>query len=95
MLFVAVPLRTGVGAFTRATAALTGINIGPSYGLGVFNAAGPYATAVGHTGTDYGFASWAGCLPAQGVVVVVLTNQEKDDIRTLARPLVLALTAGG
>ncbi len=50
-----------------------------------------YGPSVGHAGTDYGFASWAGCLPEQGAVVVVLTNREVDDIRSMARPLIGAL----
>jgi hypothetical protein len=33
------------------------------YGLGLYNAADPYAQAVGHTGADVGYVSWAGCLP--------------------------------
>jgi hypothetical protein len=34
--------------------------------------------------------SWAGCLPADGAVVVVLSNLWVDDKGGLARPLVLA-----
>ncbi len=52
---------------------------GLGYGLGVFNVAGGSGPSVGHAGTDYGFASWAGCLPDQGAVVVVLANREVDD----------------
>lgn len=64
------------------------------YGLGLFEVADPYAAGLGHVGADYGFASWAGCLPEQGAVVVVLTNHEVDDIGGMARPLVAALRAG-
>lgn len=60
---------------------------GLGYGLGVFNIAGGLGPSVGHGGTDYGFASWAGCLPEQGAVVVVLANREVDDIRAMADPL--------
>lgn len=63
------------------------------YGLGLFEVADPYAAGLGHVGADYGFASWAGCLPEQGAVVVVLTNHEVDDIGGMARPLVAALQA--
>jgi transposase len=37
---------------------------------------------------------WAGCLPEDGAVVVVLTNQVFDDIGVMAEPLVEALTSG-
>jgi D-alanyl-D-alanine carboxypeptidase len=78
-----------------ATAPLTGSpSRGEDYGLGMFQVADPYALAVGHSGADYGFASWAGCLPEQGAVVVVLTNREVDDIGGMARPLVRALQLG-
>lgn len=60
------------------------------YGLGLFNVADPYAEAVGHAGWDFGFVSWAGCLPDDGTVVVVLSNREVDDIGGMARPLVAA-----
>jgi D-alanyl-D-alanine carboxypeptidase len=61
---------------------------GLGYGLGVFNVAGGYGPSVGHAGADYGFASWAGCLPEHGAVVVVLANREVDDIMGMARPLI-------
>ena len=48
---------------------------------------------MGHAGAGYGFASWAGCLPEEGAVVVV-ANREVDDIRGMARPLVDALRSG-
>jgi len=60
------------------------------YGLGLYNVADPYAQAVGHTGADVGYVAWAGCLPEDGSVVVVLTNQVFDDIGGMALPLVLA-----
>jgi len=62
------------------------------YGLGLYNVAEPYAQAVGHTGADVGYVAWAGCLPENGAVVVVLTNQVFDDIGGMAEPLVEALT---
>jgi D-alanyl-D-alanine carboxypeptidase len=68
---------------------------GPTgYGLGLFNVADPYAVAVGHSGWNFGYVSWAGCLPDEGAVVVVLSDVEFDDIGGMARPLVDAVTAG-
>jgi hypothetical protein len=37
--------------------------------------------------------SWAGCLPEDGAVVVVLSDHEFDDIGGMARPLVEAVLA--
>ena len=74
-------------------ATVVGGDYGLGYGLGVFNVAGPDGPSVGHAGADYGFASWAGCLPERGAVVVVLTNRDVDDIRGMARPLVSSLAA--
>jgi len=65
-----------------------------SYGLGLYNPANGYAAAsFGHTGQLPGYMSWAGCLPEDGAVIVVLTNHEVDDghlawSHGLARPLV-------
>jgi CubicO group peptidase (beta-lactamase class C family) len=63
------------------------------YGLGLYNPADPYAVAVGHTGGNFGYVSWAGCLPEEGAVVVVLSDVEFDDIGGMARPLVEAVIA--
>jgi D-alanyl-D-alanine carboxypeptidase len=67
------------------------------YGLGLYNVAEPYEWAVGHTGggvPGHGgvleVTSWAGCLPEDGAVIVVLTNRAVDDIGGMARPLVEA-----
>jgi D-alanyl-D-alanine carboxypeptidase len=62
------------------------------YGLGLINPADPYAQGIGHTGDGFGdsYVSWAGCLPADGAVVVVLSNRWVDDKSGMARPLVLA-----
>lgn len=62
------------------------------YGLGLYNVADGYAKAVGHTGGGISgtYVSWAGCLPVDGTVVVVLSNQVVDDIGAMARPLVTA-----
>ena len=49
--------------------------------------------AVGHTGGNFGYVSWAGCLPDEGAVVVVLSDVEFDDIGGMARPLVDAVIA--
>lgn len=57
------------------------------YGLGLYE---PYARAVGHTGQDVGYVAWAGCIPDDGTVIVVLSNQVIDDIGAMAGPLVLA-----
>ncbi len=64
---------------------------GHGYGLGLSNVAGGYGPSVGHAGWDFGFSSWAGCLPEEGAVVVVLANRDVDDIGGMARPLVGAL----
>ena len=61
------------------------------YGLGLYNVAGAYAQAVGHTGEHVGFVAWAGCLPEDGTVVVVLSNRVIEDIGGMARPLVNAV----
>jgi D-alanyl-D-alanine carboxypeptidase len=63
------------------------------YGLGLYNVAEPYAEAVGHTGgfiTGYAYVAWAGCVPEEHAVVVVLSNHGFDDIGGMARPLVEA-----
>ena len=67
-----------------------------SYGLGMYNPTLWYAQAFGHTGQLPGYMSWAGCLPEDEAVIVVLTNHEIDDghlewSHGLARPLVDAL----
>lgn len=64
-----------------------------SYGLGMSNPAIGYASAFGNTGQFPGYMSWAGCLPEDEAVIVVLTNHEVDDghlafSHGLARPLV-------
>jgi CubicO group peptidase (beta-lactamase class C family) len=64
-------------------------NDGPDgYGLGLINQADPYAQGVGHLGQHVGYVSWAGCLPEDGSVVVVLSNRVVEDISGMARPLV-------
>jgi hypothetical protein len=49
---------------------------------------------VGHTGANFGYVSWAGCLPEEGVVIVVLSDVAFDDIGGMARPLVDAVRTG-
>ena len=67
---------------------------GPSgYGLGLFNPTDTYAVSVGHTGGNFGYVSWAGCLLDEGAVIVVLSDVEFDDIGGMARPLVEAVIA--
>ena len=58
------------------------------YGLGLYS---PYAGAVGHTGEDVGYVAWAGCLPEDGSVIVVLHNRVIEDIGAMAGPLVNAM----
>jgi len=60
------------------------------YGLGLYDVAHPYARAVGHTGEHDGYVAWAGCLPEDGAVVVVLSNRVVQNIGAMARPLVVA-----
>jgi CubicO group peptidase (beta-lactamase class C family) len=46
--------------------------------LGLHEIADPYGSGVGHAGEHIGFVSWAACLPADGLVVVVLSNGVVD-----------------
>jgi D-alanyl-D-alanine carboxypeptidase len=62
------------------------------YGLGLYNVTYPYAHAIGHTGADIGFMSFAACLPESGSVLVVLLNHHVD-IDVFARPLVDAVNS--
>ena len=48
---------------------------------------------MGHTGGNFGYVSWAGCLLDEGAVIVVLSDREFEDIGGMARPLVDAVTA--
>ena len=64
------------------------------YGPGLYDVASPYAQAVGHTGEHIGYVAWAGCLPDDGAVVVVLSNRVVEDIGLMARPPVDAVTSG-
>lgn len=61
------------------------------YGLGLFNPADPWGFGVGHTGGNFGYSSWAGCLLGDGLVIVVLANRSIDDLGGVARPLVNAM----
>ena len=65
------------------------------YGLGLYDVADPYARAVGHTGEGISgtYVSWAGCLPEEHAVVVVLSNQVVEDIGAVAEPLLNAVPA--
>lgn len=56
----------------------------------LYNVANPYAQAVGHTGEHIGYVAWAGCLPEDGSVLVVLSNRVVEDMGGMARPLVIA-----
>jgi CubicO group peptidase (beta-lactamase class C family) len=64
------------------------------YGLGLYNPGDPYAEVVGHAGEHDGYVAWAGCLPEDGAVVVVLSNCVVVDIGLMARPLVDAVRSG-
>ena len=59
--------------------------------LGLYNPGNPYAQVVGHTGEHDGYVAWAGCLPEDGSVVVVLSNHVVEDIGGMAEPLVDAV----
>lgn len=71
-------------ALTEMTTFLDG------YGLGL----GQLGVAVEHIGADVGYAAWAGCLPEDGAVVVVLSNHAVDDIGAMGGPLVDAVRSG-
>jgi D-alanyl-D-alanine carboxypeptidase len=59
------------------------------YGLGLYEPDPP--ETVGHGGKHEGYVSLAGCLPEDGSVVVVLSNN-MIDISAVAEPLVDALS---
>ena len=59
------------------------------YGLGLFDIT-ESGTSVGHAGASFGYVSWAGCMPEDGLVVTVLANFAVDDIGGMARPLIQA-----
>jgi hypothetical protein len=61
---------------------------GVLYGLGLFSL---YAGAVGHGGEHIGYVAWAGCLPEEGLVVVVLSNRAFENVVETAIPLVKAV----
>ena len=51
------------------------------YGLGLYDVADPFGRSVGHSGEHIGYRAWAGCLPEDGTVVVVLTNEGSTPAR--------------
>jgi CubicO group peptidase (beta-lactamase class C family) len=61
------------------------------YGLGLYDIAG--GGSVGHAGANFGYVSWAGCLPDAGAVIVVLSTYIFDDIGGMAAPLIQAVRA--
>jgi D-alanyl-D-alanine carboxypeptidase len=71
---------------------MTTFDDGDGYGLGLLNPASPYAMAVGHAGEHVGYVAWAGCLPEDGSVVVVLHNR-MEDIGETALQLVEAVSS--
>jgi CubicO group peptidase (beta-lactamase class C family) len=63
---------------------------GPSgYGLGLFDITD--GGSVGHAGANFGYVSWAGCLPKEGAVIVVLSTFPFDNVGGMALPLVEAV----
>ena len=56
------------------------------YGLGLYEPDPP--GTLGHGGEHVGYTSLAGCLPDDGVVVVVLANADAVDLSAVAGPLV-------
>ena len=62
------------------------------YGLGLYS---PYGGVVGHAGGSGPYTAWAGCLPDDGTVIVVLSNFEVDDMGAMAGPLVSAVISAG
>lgn len=58
------------------------------YGFGLYS---PYPGTVGHTGESDGYVAWAGCLPEDGSVAVVLTNRVVENVGAMAGPLVNAV----
>jgi CubicO group peptidase (beta-lactamase class C family) len=65
------------------------------YGLGLFNPTAPDVAAVGHVGGNFGYVSWAACLPEDGSVVVVLTNRDVEDKSGIALPLIDVVRSAG
>lgn len=59
------------------------------YGLGLYRPDPP--GMVGHSGEHIGYMALAGCLPKDGVVVVVLSNDVGVDLSAIAGPLVDAV----
>lgn len=62
------------------------------YGLGLYRPDPP--GTVGHSGEHIGYMALAGCLPEDGTVFVVLTNEGGVDLSAIAEPLVDAVTTG-
>ena len=62
------------------------------YGLGLYEP--DPAGTVGHSGEHIGYMALAGCLPEDGAVVVVLSNDVGIDLSAIAGPLVAALRSG-
>lgn len=56
-----------------------------SYGLGVERFSSPLETAIGHSGTAYGFITLLAYLPNQNTTIIVLINDQDVDIKSIAR----------
>jgi D-alanyl-D-alanine carboxypeptidase len=64
------------------------LDVGYSYGLGMYLSRVRGATAVGHTGQTGGFTSSVTYLPDDDITVVLLANDENFDARIVGRRLV-------
>jgi CubicO group peptidase (beta-lactamase class C family) len=62
------------------------------YGLGLFSPVADWGMpGIGHSGGNFGYSSWAGCMPGEHpFVLVVLTNFWVDNLGGLPYPLVMA-----
>jgi|GEM_PF-608318 len=66
---------------------LPGISPMYRYGLGMYLWRVRGSAMVGHTGQINGFASFVGYLPAEGITIVALTNDDTFDARTMGMRL--------
>lgn len=66
------------------------------YGLGLFNPVVDWGMpGIGHSGGNFGYSSWAGCMPGEHpFVLVALTNFWVDNLGALPYPLVIAARSG-
>lgn len=62
------------------------------YGQGLYEP--DPAGMVGHSGEHIGYMALAGCLPEDGAVVVVLSNDVGVDLSPIAQQLIDAVRSG-